>query len=152
MVTTFQRAGSLQPAIKNVTVSTALTNKDYGGVPITVNAAAGLTLTLPDATGSGDKFEVIIGTTVTSNNVIITVPDANNILVGFATLLQDGGDTAVHFETAADSDTITLNGSTKGGIKGMKVTLIDMANNEWHVEIKGAATGTEATPFSAAVS
>ena len=33
-------------------------------------------------------------------------------------MAQDSGDTVVGWETASDSDTITMNGTTKGGIKG----------------------------------
>jgi hypothetical protein len=73
-------------------------------------------------------------------------------MTGGAWLSQDSADTVVMFETAADSDTITANGSTKGGIKGESIELIDMASNTWWVRVMGSATGTEATPFSAAVS
>ena len=58
----------------------------------------------------------------------------------------------VVFETAADSDTITLNGTTTGGLVGADVELIDIAADTWFVNVRTAATGTEATPFSAAVS
>ena len=38
------------------------------------------------------------------------------------------------------------------GIKGDRIILKDVATNIWSVNIMGAATGTEASPFSAAVS
>ena len=56
------------------------------------------------------------------------------------------------FYTAATSDTITLDGSTKGGLKGWRVTCTDMAADTWAVMVMSEASGTEATPFSAAVS
>jgi hypothetical protein len=72
---------------------------------------------------------------------------------GHAWLTQDSADTVVAFETAATSDTITLNGTTKGGAGiGDYVELIDIAANQWAVRVFSKATGTEATPFSAAVS
>jgi len=52
----------------------------------------------------------------------------------------------------AASDTITLDGSTTGGILGGQVELQDVASGVFSVVVRGAATGTEATPFSAAVS
>jgi hypothetical protein len=111
----------------------------HQGAPIVLNRAAGITVTLPAATGSGAKFLFIVGTTVTSNNNVIQVT-GDDIMTGGAWLSQDS------------SDTITANGSTKGGIKGESIELIDMASNTWWVRVMGSATGTEATPFSAAVS
>ncbi|MCA9687878.1 MAG: hypothetical protein KC457_37315, partial [Myxococcales bacterium] len=69
-----------------------------------------------------------------------------------AIVANDTDNSASIFETASTSDTITFNGSTTGGIKGATVELQDVASNLWAVRVVGAATGTEATPFSATVS
>lgn len=135
---------------KALTASATL-NSSYVGAPVVVNAAAGLTLTLPAASGTGEEYDIVIGTTVTSNNVIIQVANASDVMTGVAINAADGGDTAVMFETASTSDTITLNGTTKGGVKGDRIVLRDIAANTWHVQVIGSATGSEATPFSAAV-
>lgn len=138
-------------APRNLTASVTA-DRSYAGTVTTINAAAGLTVTLPAATGTGDDFEFFIGTTVTSNSVIIKVANATDVMQGLAMQAADGGSTANAWETAADSDTITLNGSTTGGIRGDLIKLQDVASGLWAVTIIGAATGTEATPFSAAVS
>lgn len=135
---------------KSITASRTLSSADAGTV-LDVNAAAGLTLTLPAASGTGRVFEVVVGTTITSNNLVIQVANSSDIMSGSALNAADGGDTAVMFETGASDDTITMNGTTKGGIKGDRVRLVDVATNRWHVSVMGSATGTEATPFSAAV-
>ena len=135
----------------NLTASTTL-NETHAGAIIVLNAAAGLTVTLPAAVGSGRIYEMIVGTTVTSNDIIVQVANATDVMAGTATNAQDGGNTAVMFETAAASDTITMDGSTTGGIKGDRITLQDVSSGLWAVKVLGAATGTEATPFSAAVS
>lgn len=119
---------------------------------VTLDRAAGIAVTLPDAIGSGARFTLVLITTVTSNSTTVKVPDANNTMTGTALLAQDAADTAVMFETAATTDTITFNGSTTGGIKGDSVELIDIAADLWWVRVMGSATGTEATPFSATVS
>lgn len=137
--------------IVNVTASTTLTQAVHDGKTITANAAAGLTLTLPAATGSGMKVRIIVGTTITSNDLIVQVV-GDDTMTGTCLFAQDSADTAVLFETASTSDTITMNGTTKGGIKGDLIELEDIAADLWHVRIVGSATGTEATPFSAAVS
>jgi hypothetical protein len=136
----------------NLTAATyTLTAEAHSGTVLTVNRAAGTVITLPAAAGYGSVFEFFVGTTVTSNNLIIQVANSSDIMAGTALNAADGGDTAVIFETAATDDTITMNGSTKGGIKGDIVILKDVSANIWAVQVKGSATGTEATPFSSAV-
>jgi hypothetical protein len=137
--------------IANITASTVtITEEEHENLTVALNRAAGIAVTLPAATGGGGRYKFIVGTTVSSNSTTIKVV-GNDIMVGNALLAQDGGDTSVMFETAADSDTITLNGTTTGGIAGGLVELIDIAADTWHVQAIGSATGTEATPFSATV-
>lgn len=56
------------------------------------------------------------------------------------------------FIAGASDDTITMSGTTTGGVAGSRVKLTDYASGKWHVEGRLISTGTEATPFSAAVS
>jgi len=137
-------------APKNFTASATLKRSDADTV-LTVNAAAGLTLTLPAAAGTGDTYTIVIGTTVTSNSVLVKVANASDTMRGVAVVAQDAGDTAVAFEAGATADTITMNGSTLGGLLGDRIILTDVATNLWSVNIIAAATGVEASPFSATV-
>ena len=134
-----------------VTASRAINRAD-SDTTIVVGAAAGLTLTLPAATGTGDFYRVYVQTTVTSNSVIVQVANGTDVMAGSARIAQDAGDTSVVFETAAASDTITMNGSTTGGIRGDFIELRDIQAGFWSVHMVASGTGTEATPFSAAVS
>jgi hypothetical protein len=136
----------------NLTAATyTLSKTAHSGTVLTANRAAGITLTLPASAGDGSLFEIVVGTTITSNNLIVQVANSTDIMSGSAIMAQDAADTAVMFETAADSDTITMNGSTKGGIKGDRIVLKDVSAGLWAVTIIGSGTGTEATMFSAAV-
>lgn len=119
---------------------------------IVANRAAGIVMTLPASTGCGTKFMIEVNTTITSNNLIIQVANSTDVMNGVQYAAQDGGDTIVAFETAADSDTITMNGTTKGGIKGDLIELQDVVAGFWNVRITNSASGTEASAFSAAVS
>lgn len=121
----------------------------HAGHTIVSDLAATQTATLPAATGSGNRYRFVVNTTKTGDLVIQVVGD--DIMKGTATLLADGGDTVVAFATAADSDTVTLDGTTTGGIAGAEVELIDIKANTWFVRVLSDASGTEATPFSAAV-
>lgn len=135
--------------ITDATVS--ITDDAYVGQRVILSRAAGVTATLPPATGSGNRYEFIVGVTPTSNSHKVQVTTTDT-MSGYALLAQDGGDTSVMFETGATSDTITLNGTTTGGVQGARVICDDIASAKWAVAVVSAATGTEATPFSAAVS
>lgn len=135
----------------NHTATATLNRNTHSGCMNTINAATGLILTLPASTGSGDVYRFYIGTTVTSGDVVICVANASDTMAGLAISAADAGDTAVAFETASTTDTITLNGTTKGGVMGDLITLEDVAANKWAVQIISSSTSSEVTPFSAAV-
>lgn len=133
--------------VRTITTATAsLTDYEAGGL-IVVNRAAGCTITLPDATGSGYAYTI---TTIVdqTGDLVIQAPDADNVMQGVAMTDMTG----VVWPTADDTDTITLNGTTSGGLKGARVELIDVAADTWNVLVISEASGTEVTPFSAAVS
>jgi hypothetical protein len=135
-----------------VTASAMTLRKDsHAGATLVAKRAAGIAFTLPAATGTGMKMRIFVSTTITSNNLVVSVASASDVMQGYALLGQDAADTTVLFEAAADSDTITMNGSTKGGIRGDIIELEDVETGVWAVRVTGSATGTEATPFSAAV-
>lgn len=145
------RVADVSGRIVDATAATlAATEALHDGKVVTLNRAAGIAVTLPAATGSGTKLRFIVGTTVTSNSTTIKVT-GNDVMTGNAVICNDTDASVSGFETAADTDTITLNGSTTGGIKGDSVELIDIAADLWFVRINGSATDTEATPFSATV-
>lgn len=145
------RAADVSGRIVNATAATlAVDEATHEGKTVTLNRAAGITVTLPAATGGGAKYRFFTGTTVTSNNHIIQVT-GNDVMKGTAWFACDGGDTAEAFETAADSDTITMNGSTKGGLIGDVIQFEDVAADTWSVQCFLQGTGDEVTPFSAAV-
>lgn len=123
-----------------------LTAATHGGKTILMDTAAGTALTLPAATGTGVKFRIFISTTVTSNAHTVAVV-GNDAMFGNAVLFQDGGDTMVGFEAGADTDKISMNGTTTGGLKGGFIELEDVATDTWSVFLTSAATSTEATPF-----
>ena len=142
----------LGAAPANVTAATlTVTQAAYAGSVVTLNRAAGQAVTLPAATGTGSQYRFFIGTTITSNSTTIKVANSTDVMAGVALVANDTDASASLFETAADSDTITFNGTTTGGVLGAMVELVDVAAGVWWVRVTGAATGSEATPFSATV-
>jgi hypothetical protein len=140
-------------SLVSLTTATAtVTAEAHSGRTVLLDRAAGQALTLPAATGSGNSYKFFVVTTITTNATTIKVADGTDVMAGVAIVANDGGDTASIFETASTSDTITFNGGTTGGIRGATVELQDVAPDLWSVRVIGAATDTEATPFSATVS
>jgi hypothetical protein len=113
-----------------------------------VDLAAGFAITLPDATGSGRQLEFYVLTTLTGDLTIVA-PDTDNVIWGLAHVATDGSGQV--FPAAATDDTITLNGTTTGGVKGSWVRMVDIAANKWVATVEAVSTGAEATPFSATV-
>lgn len=137
--------------ITTITAATATISEEaHAGHIIVVNRAAGCTLTLPDASGSGAKY-VITTVADQTGDLVVQVPNADNTMQGVAYLGNDSAGASC-FYTADGSDTITMDGSTTGGLKGARIELVDVAADTWNVMVYSEASGTEATPFSAAVS
>lgn len=142
----------LKGGVVNTTASTlTITKALHAGKTVTLNAAAGLTATLPAATGTGNRYTFHVGTKVTSNNDIIKVANTTDVMVGRCFTVTTTATNSEGFTTSATSDTITLNGSTKGGWVGDRVDVIDIATGKFSAMVYTYSTGTEATPFSASV-
>lgn len=138
-------------AVTGSTVS--LTAATHGSRTITLDRAAGITVTLPASTGSGETYRCVLVTTVTSNNTIIQVANSSDVMDGSVFLMQDNdvdGDVKLWKADAGD-DTITMGGTTTGGFKGTIITCTDVAANLWSVEAIGIGSGSLATVWSAAV-
>ncbi len=132
-----------------LTASAAITQETYNGQIINLSAAAGMTITLPAATGTNAMYRFVVSTSVTSNSYIIQVANATDIMIGTASV---AGTTGTVFSTVAASDTLTMNGSTLGGLAGSYVEIMDVSAGEFIVRANLLGSGTPATPFSAAVS
>jgi hypothetical protein len=148
---------SASDAPVQVTATGALTVATHAGVPVVFNNAAGGTLTLPNATGSGAKFLIFIGTTLTSGpGFVLQVSRSADYFRGQASTIGSSGITiAVTANTgtlASESDTMTWNRGTTGlATQGDYVELLDFAPNVWSIDAIYQSSGVAATPFSAAV-
>jgi len=149
--------------------STSLTVASHAGRIVHNNAAGAVTYTLPAINANSDSavagpgadlnnlsnigatFEIFASITKTGS-LIVQVANANDVMVGGAKFIDDSSDNMVGFETVAASDTITLNGSTTGGVTFAKIECTVLASGKWKVDVISGCTGTPATPFSAAVS
>jgi hypothetical protein len=141
-------AGSFTPAATRVTDATYTATAADHLRTIVLARAAGVTVTLPAATGSGLILQFVVGVTVTSNNDIINTSALAQAMHGLAHTADDTGTPVPGVWVATGSNRITLNGSTKGGIIGDQIVLTDIGTALWSVRANIKQSGTEATPFS----
>ncbi|GAH06157.1 unnamed protein product, partial [marine sediment metagenome] len=115
-----------------------VTEAEHGDRYIALGNAAGFTTTLPEATGTGNKYTFIVTITITSGDYIIHVKDSDEKMVGAAVFVDDDATPGLGkgWATGVADDTITMD-ETKGGTLGGKVVLIDIADTMWFVEITG---------------
>ena len=149
--------------------SVSLTVADHAGRIVHNDAAGAVTYTLPATNansdsavaGPGADFNNLnnVGATIEifssitkTGDLVVQVANATDVMVGSAVFIDDSSDNVVGFETASTSDTITLNGSTTGGVTFSKIVCTVIASGKYKVEVVSGCTGTPATPFSAAVS
>ncbi len=116
---------------------------------ILLSRAAGVTATLPEATGTGDKYTFKVGVVPTSNAHIVAALTTDTIS-GFAYMLSDDSDAVKGWLVDGTDDKLSLDGTTTGGLTiGDTIVCVDAQDTTWHVECYLTASGTEATPASA---
>jgi hypothetical protein len=133
----------LDPTGGNTTITPLL----HAGRTMLLSNAGGFTVSLPAATGTGNTYSFFTAITITSNNYLIDAKPGgtSNVMSGIAVM---SGSTSLIVATAANTNLITMNGSTTGGVIGDLIKLIDVALNQWSLESTFNSTGTAATPFS----
>jgi len=176
--TTFQgpvtsKAGFITTGPANVVdadSSISLTVASHSGKIVHNDAAGAVTYTLPATNANSDsavagpgadlnnlsnvgaKFTIVNSITKTGD-LVVQVANATDVMTGMATIVDtDSSDNMEGFMTAAASDTITLNGSTTGGVTHATIECTVLASGKWKVSVVTGGTGNLATPFSAAVS
>jgi len=136
-------------SVVNTTVALTLTEKAHAGRIVTANHTTGFAITLPEATGTGNEYRIFYGTTVASGSATIVAPSASTSFVGGCSISTDIAGVTIICNVA--DDTVTMSGSTTGGIKGTNFKFTDVASGLFMVEGFLCASGSEADPFSAGV-
>lgn len=142
--------------VVTITSDTSLTMAAHDGKDVVMAlASGGVTATLPAATGSGFDCTLIAGVALASGDYIVKVANATDVMNGSKAYgVDDDGEGASGFQWMAETgdDTITLNGSTTGGLVGDSIRVRDYKAGFWLCEAKIIQNGTSATPFTATVS
>lgn len=143
------RVADLSARIVSLAVSTAITLLLHADRIIKMGGAGqARTFTLPAATGTGAKFKFVVGAVNTSGYLIKSASGAD-VMAGTIFTRSDDAAAVLAYKAGATDDTITLNGTTTGGVStGDWVELTDLATNLWTVTGLTTSSGSEATPFS----
>ena len=111
---------------------------------VIVFPAAGGTVTLPAALGTGHRYRFFVEVLLTTNLVINAV--SGDVFAGGLMVATDVG--GISMIAVPGDDIITLNQTTSGGLAGSYIELEDAAAGFWIVTGWVVSSGAESTPFS----
>lgn len=144
--------GNMTSPVVILTAASTLGKAKHAGRTMSLQLLAGFATTLPKATGSGDKFKFVVGLVNTSGSYIVKVGNTTDIIQGSVMTVSDGAAAVLGYNTAGTSDTVTLNGTTTGGLTiGDWFEITDLKDGVFTFTGLTSSSGTEATPFSATV-
>jgi hypothetical protein len=154
-VAELNRAADVSGRVVSATAATlTVTEALHDGKTILMDRSGGIAITLPAATASGMRLRFVVGSVSTTGYVISSVVGTDlmeGVIIGASTT-DSGTDAARTWLSGATDDTITLNGTTKGGAAvGDWIELEDLSATGWYVRGMITQSGVEATPFSDAV-
>lgn len=128
--------------------------KDGDRKLIKLTVQSGQAITLPFATGKGSCYRIFLEKSITSNTDTIVVQAGNNpgtgaqdAIMGYAGIGLAAGTGSLQFSTST-AHTITMNGTTQGGLAGSYIELEDADVGIWRVSADLNGSGTVVTPFS----
>lgn len=136
----------------NAGATLSVVRATHRGKMICFDQVSGSVITLPAATGSGDEYEFVVTGTLSSNNHVLKVANASDTMAGVLTSATTTTGAGTHEAASGTDDTITMNGTTAGGIPGSYIKVKDVSANLWLVMGHLVASGSLGSPLSATVS
>lgn len=135
----------------SVNSATNTLNENQSGSVVLFDRAAGTIHTLPAACLPGTYFDFYVSVTCTSNAHKIITGAGTELMVGqILNCDTDTSDAVAIWKSlvATSNIAVSMNGTTKGGVKGdwIRVTKLDSTTWGVHGQING--NGTVATPFA----
>lgn len=150
-----REGGAKKTSVSLTAASNILNRNDHEGRWILLNRAAGCIAILPPATGSQDEYYIMVQTTQSGGAAVVRVANSSDSMVGNLLITQTTIASAFTGGTmealGGGDDTITMNGTTQGGIAGTQVKCIDIAPNLWLVEGILISSGSIITGITNAV-
>lgn len=151
-VTGAQLRGFVAGDMTTVTATGAVTAAAHGGRTMLLGEVGGdaaVTVTLPAATGTGNKYRFVVSVVNTSNYVVAAL--TTDVLKGVVVMLDNDSNAVTGYAASGTDDKITLNGTTTGGQIGDWLEFQDILSGTWHVSgaLMVPAGSNVADPFSA---
>lgn len=131
--------------------ATATLNENQSGSVVLFDRAAGTIFTLPAACLPGTYFDFYVSVTATSNNHKIITGAGTELMVGqILNCDTDTSDAVAIWKSlvATSNIAVTMNGTTKGGVKGDFVRVTKLDSTTWGVHGQINGNGVVATPFA----
>jgi hypothetical protein len=138
--------------VSTTATTLSVTMTQHGGRVIRIATTAPIVVTLPAASGTGATYRFFMAVAATGTESTIKVANTTDVMKGVIWAATTTSDNAEAFIAAAASDSIEMNGTTKGGVVGDTYELTDIIAGVWLVKGFTAPTGSETTPFDATVS
>lgn len=132
------------------TATLTLTPALHANRLVLIQSTGGLVITPAPATGTGNVYAIVVIATVSGGSVTIDFKAANatDVINGTGTQFKVGTST-LSYSCGTNTNLVTLNGTTTGGIIGDFFSWADVATHQnIIVEFNTQATSTVATPFS----
>ena len=133
-------------------VACGATCSPTAGMLSLLNLAAGATVTLPAATGTGNVIRMKVTTTTTSAAEKILLTTVTDTIIGRAVGFTGAGGASKTFDGSAGtyhSIQMPFAGSQpSGGFIGDSITCTDVASTIWNCEVAYQGGTTPTTPFS----
>lgn len=135
-----------------LTGSTSITALLHSDRTLYITGTSAAAYTLPEATGTGNVYTFHIGEVNTNGTTFVAADTSNTSFRGTMQLLDLDAAPVAAFAASSGDDTLTMDGTTKGGGIGDFVTFTDMATDLWFVFGSGIvpAGSNVADPWSSA--
>jgi len=136
-----------QMGVISATSSTlSVTAAAHAGFVISLSRLAGVAVTLPAPTGTGQRYIFVIGLTLTSASYTIDAKGGDGSAVISGNFITTG---PTFYSSASNTNLITLPYTTvTAGILGDWIEIVDVATHQWIVRGNVTMSGTPASPFS----
>lgn len=129
--------------------STVTLTASNAGQTIFFDTATGTIVTLPAATGTGNKYTFVVKVLATSNSHVINTASASDKFSGVLMTANTSTNAVTGWPAANNKVTVTLNRTTTGSVTiGEQIEIQDIATNLWSIGGQLTQSGTAATPFS----
>lgn len=146
-----REGGAAKESILVTTATLAASPTTHEGAVVLLARAAGVTVTLPAATGTQNEYTFVVSVAVTSNADIIKVANATDVFVGVVSIATATFAAGSVEAAQGTDDTLSMNGTTTGGLIGSIVKVKDIATGVWLIDGRLTASGAVATSLSATV-